>query len=122
MSSDLVKMCKRLSKYAHAQLSSRDLERIANRIEGLEAKLAWQPIETAPLDTPILLYGWWGWNEPADCQTTQIGISRLNEWDADDVVVYWESITCNPYKDEGKPTHWMPLPVAPAELKGQNDE
>jgi hypothetical protein len=40
MSDDLVKMCKRLSQYAHAQLSSADLERIANRIEELEAKLA----------------------------------------------------------------------------------
>ena len=40
MSDGLVKMCKRLSKYAHAQLSSADLERIANRIEELEAKLA----------------------------------------------------------------------------------
>ena len=40
MSDDLVKMCKRLSKYAHAQLSSTDLERIADRIEELEAKLS----------------------------------------------------------------------------------
>jgi GAF domain-containing protein len=37
---DLVKMCKRLSKYAHAQLSSTDLDRIANRIEGLESDMA----------------------------------------------------------------------------------
>jgi hypothetical protein len=87
----------------------------ATRIDELEAKLAWQPIETAPLDIPILLYGWWGWNDPADCQTTQIGIGRLNEWDEDDVMVYWESITCNPYKDEGKPTHWMPLPETPSQ-------
>ena len=40
MSDDLVKMCRRLSKYAHAQLSATDLERIADRIEELEAKLA----------------------------------------------------------------------------------
>jgi hypothetical protein len=40
MSDDLVKMCKRLSKHAHAQLSSTDLEIIADRIEELEAKLA----------------------------------------------------------------------------------
>ena len=39
MSDDLVKMCRRLSKYAHAQLSSRDLERIADRIEELEAAI-----------------------------------------------------------------------------------
>jgi hypothetical protein len=38
MSDDLVKLCKRLSKHAHAQLSSTDLERIANRIEELEAR------------------------------------------------------------------------------------
>jgi predicted RNase H-like nuclease (RuvC/YqgF family) len=36
MSDDLVKMCRRLSRYAHAQLSATDLERIANRIEELE--------------------------------------------------------------------------------------
>ena len=40
MTDDLGKMCKRLSKHAHAQLSSADLERIANRIEELETKLA----------------------------------------------------------------------------------
>jgi hypothetical protein len=40
MSDDLVKMCKRLSKHAHAQLSSADLERIADRIEELETALA----------------------------------------------------------------------------------
>jgi hypothetical protein len=38
MSDDLVKLCKRLSKHAHAQLSSADLERIANRIEELEKR------------------------------------------------------------------------------------
>lgn len=37
MSDDLVKMCRRLSIYAHAQISSADLERIAGRIEELEA-------------------------------------------------------------------------------------
>jgi phosphate uptake regulator len=40
MSDDLVKMCRRLSKYAHAQLSASDLERIADRIEEVDAKLA----------------------------------------------------------------------------------
>jgi hypothetical protein len=40
MSDGLVKLCKRLSKHAHAQLSSADLERIANRIEELETALA----------------------------------------------------------------------------------
>jgi hypothetical protein len=35
MSDDLVKMCRRLSKYAHAQLSATDLKRIADRIEEL---------------------------------------------------------------------------------------
>jgi predicted DNA-binding protein len=39
MSENLVKMCRRLSRYAHAQLSGIDLERIANRIERLEAEL-----------------------------------------------------------------------------------
>jgi hypothetical protein len=39
MSENLVKMCRRLSRYAHAQLSATDLERIANHIERLEAEL-----------------------------------------------------------------------------------
>jgi hypothetical protein len=39
MSDDLAKMCWRLSKYVHAQLSGIDLERIASRIERLEAEL-----------------------------------------------------------------------------------
>jgi hypothetical protein len=39
MSDDLVKLCRRLSRYAHAQLSATTLERIADRIEKLEAEL-----------------------------------------------------------------------------------
>jgi septal ring factor EnvC (AmiA/AmiB activator) len=39
MSENLAKMCRRLSRYAHAQLSATDLERIASRIERLEAEL-----------------------------------------------------------------------------------
>jgi hypothetical protein len=49
MSDDLVKMCRRLAKYAHAQLSSADLDRIAAHIEAqaaeiarLRGELAWQ--------------------------------------------------------------------------------
>ena len=50
MSDDLVKMCRRLSKYDHAQLSSTDLERIADRIEELEAKLKQEIKETERVD------------------------------------------------------------------------
>lgn len=39
MSDDLAKLCRRLSRYAHAQLSATTLERIADRIEKLEAEL-----------------------------------------------------------------------------------
>lgn len=58
MSDDLVKMCKRLSKYAHAQLSSADLERIANRIAVLEAENA------------ILKQMWWDANDVTELAGT----------------------------------------------------
>lgn len=61
----------------------------------------WQPIDTAPKDgTPILVWNagyvavmcWW-----ERCWEYANGIQR-----------YW------PRADEREPTHWMPLPDAPA--------
>jgi hypothetical protein len=77
--------------------------------------MEWQPIETAPLDTPILLFGLWGWNEPEGKPHALIGKGYLDVDYLEDVkVTLWESMTNNPYSDVGNPTHWMPLPLPPS--------
>lgn len=76
--------------------------------------MKWQPIETAPLETLLLLYGKWGWTK--DITTYEgvvVGFGRTNEWDEEDTEILWETHTENPYSDEGIPTHWMPLPEEP---------
>jgi hypothetical protein len=59
---------------------------------------AWQPIETAPLDTDILL-GWWiTWPETV--------------WETESA---WAGGLLGCWR-HGRATHWMPLPAPPALL------
>ena len=69
----------------------------------------WQPIETAPKDADVWVYGlahvWVG-----SCQFFWQGQAG---WDADDAS-WWTTA----HDDKGEPlkvipTHWMPLPAAP---------
>ncbi|SOY81917.1 DUF551 domain-containing protein [Cupriavidus taiwanensis] len=72
----------------------------------MSENIAWQPIETAPMDgTPVLLYaraafatapvrvvGWWIYGQ------------------------HWVACTFSPNKPTVLvPTHWMPLPTPPGE-------
>jgi len=67
----------------------------------------WRPIETAPLDgTEVLV-----WDE--DTQAVQRA-AYIPYWGGDPT---WQLGTCLQFGDETSqlsPTHWMPLPKAPA--------
>lgn len=65
----------------------------------------WQPIETAPKDgTPILVWA------PDDDFSAMSGIDLI-WWD----LGQWLFSVAISYG--GRPTHWMPVPVAPADVK-----
>jgi hypothetical protein len=88
-------------------------EEWAERALRAEAKLAWQPIETAPKDTEILL--------------TDMAFVHVGRFDAEADAEYpwrfldWTSrkseIGLNGWKHdiERGPTHWMPLPAPPSQ-------
>ena len=79
-----------------------------------DINMEWRPIETAPLYTPILLFGLWGWYEPGVKPHALIGEGYPEvDYDEDVEVIRFVSITNNPYSDIGIPTHWMPLPKPP---------
>ena len=77
-----------------------------------EARLRWQPIETAPRDGSYVLvsngHGVWvarfkdvyqsGWKPPTPWQSMMLNHDHIPS-----------------AKRSGSPTHWMPLPAAPAE-------
>ena len=77
------------------------IRELADRIKELEAKLEWQPIETAPKDgTPILL----------------LIKSPRNAIQASFSGSCWVDCWCA-FVDPYEPTHWMPLPSPPQALK-----
>jgi hypothetical protein len=73
-----------------------------------QAEPGWQPIETAPKDTFVLVRAQ-AWARPA------IGALRL--WYRPSPPAWtWldeNGDELSPYEYEGPPTHWMPLPPAP---------
>lgn len=63
--------------------------------------MTWQPIETAPEDTYVLVWC-------PDYFGSECGIARLQSWDN-----YWMAF--EGYLPLATPTHWMPLPNPPEE-------
>jgi hypothetical protein len=116
------------------ELSPDDLisDGVATRIEELEAKLTWKPVETAPKDGHSILLltrchgvceawfekGYWTADTPIS--------PREYSGDAwvccDNAFQIEVEFGPDGYESHGTATHWMPLPVAPAELKGETDE
>jgi hypothetical protein len=66
----------------------------------------WQPIETAPKDTPVLV---WAYCYKASRFATFVAEQETNYgWDVCGATGYeWES-------SFNTPTHWMPLPPPPS--------
>ncbi len=85
------------------------LETLRQRINELEAaapqhESQWQPIETAPRDEQILLYGHYWSDQQGMMQKPLIGMWNANacRWEA--AWMCWFGV---------RPTHWMPLPQHP---------
>ena len=97
MSNDLVKRLRSVLGYKDLGICPE----AADRIEELEAKLAWQPIETAPKDGTEIIVGaslpWHGWR----CDMVAWDKNRTMWWDNNGL----------PYQ----PTHWMSLPAPPSQ-------
>lgn len=87
------------------------IKELLDRLEAAENAVQWQPIETAPKDGTRLLL-WWG-SEVHIGRCVVAGMSR----DGGD---WWRSESHQVFKvAEGRPTHWMPLPAAPAAMEGE---
>lgn len=70
------------------------------------------PIATVPLDTPVLMFGPWGWMEPSGPPCWRVGVAIIDPCETDGSLCY-QSDTDNPYSDVCAPTHWTPLPQNP---------
>jgi len=106
--------------------AERDVAKLKAEIERLRARVAeWQPIETAPQDGRTLLLGYF--NSHGKWRTMR------GQWmSADFIADNWEepengepgwhetSVEADqcPTCWFTTPTHWMPLPAAPAQTKG----
>jgi hypothetical protein len=75
-------------------------DKAADTIEALQARVEWQPIETAPKDGTTILYadGYWG-----------VNITSWQDWGESGE---WYNGS-NPTRLEF--TYWMPLPEPPGE-------
>ena len=82
--------------------------KLNQRIEGLEAKQQWQPIETAPKDGSTVLLFVQGdivqahWGEPDGDYNNLCWIPEYGQ------AAIWKAAV----------THWMPLPEPPKAIKG----
>jgi hypothetical protein len=69
----------------------------------------WQPIETAPFETPILIFAY-EWKDGPTIICAAIKRKETKDWHS------WVAIGATGYEWENdfeKPTHWMPLPSPP---------
>ena len=71
----------------------------------LAGREEWQPIETAPKDVAVLLWGKY-WNDKDVFQRPLVG-----QWNPISNPQRWEAL--GEYRFGIRSTHWMPLPAAP---------
>ena len=87
-----------------------DTNKLLSEIESalrmaLAGREEWQPIETAPKDVAVLLWGKY-WNNKDVFQRPLVG-----QWNPISNPQRWEAL--GEYRFGIRPTHWMPLPAAP---------
>lgn len=87
-------MLKRMGVDGAQNFSAGELVELANLI----AAAQWQPIETAPKDTTILLYG---------AKRSEMVVGMYHSRDG------WVIDTPSEWVSMYPPKHWMPLPAAP---------
>jgi hypothetical protein len=69
----------------------------------------WQPIETAPVNTDVLIWDSW------DVCMARKGKKGWLAMGCDGPAIKSQGDTWTDYQEPGFPTHWMPLPLPPAE-------
>ena len=117
VSDDLVKRLRKrqeyefIDEYKRIEWEDADALEAADRIEELEEKLAWQPIDTAPTDrTMFVVIG--------VILGTGNGLTGGKKYTTDPVCVWRdEDGAFARWQHIWPPTHWMPLPTAPI-IKG----
>ena len=79
-------------------MSDSEWSKIPYRVSWTPTSQGWQPIETAPVDTCVLI----GWHKDLGGKAYVMAMfdSARKAW-------------CNPWTDFLGPTHWMPLPEPP---------
>jgi hypothetical protein len=83
--------------------------RLVATLDDLTARLAqfeWRPIETAPSEEAILVYG-------GDCEYA----ASASKYIEDDEELWLIDGAQNAHGEIARPTHWMPLPKPPEEPK-----
>lgn len=74
--------------------------------------MTWQPIDTAPKNEPVLVYGLWAGEINGQDKEPGIYIAKFNG--RSDYEGYWWSCQdTDAYAAWVKPTHWQPLPEPP---------
>lgn len=89
----------------------------------------WQPIETAPLNTPVLIAAWQIDNPTkrmvcvAECEIYRHNHLSIISTDGD--IKIWSAIGSSGYENErdfiSPPTHWKPLDPPPEETTGDSN-
>lgn len=74
--------------------------------------MRWRPIETAPKDRPLLVYGQWA-GEIAGVDVEPKWAVAFYTGRGDYEGFHWACANTDAYAAWMKPTHWMPLPRAP---------
>ena len=126
---------------AMAIMRTKDVQHLINRIKELEAKLVWQPMETAPKDRDILVWHdhesdpYYDPNDPdkltdyavwceihgyLDYRGLMIAKWLPQQFETVDeyggginMPAWWHVKSVDDYEMVCNPTHWMPLPQEP---------
>lgn len=70
----------------------------------------WEPIETAPINTPVLVFKVFESGEIQIAKAINRQYEDLEPWQKG-----WNTCDCKYALGVAKPTHWQPLPEAPQE-------
>jgi len=75
----------------------------------------WQTIDTAPKDgTKVILFGSCNWDADTPGRNDPVVIVGFwEDYGGFECGGGWTTLTFNPYSDDCKATHWMPLPEPP---------
>ena len=77
----------------------------AAEIERLRSLVTWRPIETAPLETDVLVFS--PTDHPQVLAARQVNTEHGTWWE------FCDEALCDMAPEGPQPTHWLPLPPPP---------